>query len=125
MTMQRVLIAVGLLYGLSGMWCAIRPLLAAEYVGYSLTSPVGIGEFVSVYGGLQLGLAAAMLTLAGQATAIRHGLLFSAIFSSVLAFVRVVSLLIYGYSEAHIGFFILEAVLALVLVAAYIKCPEC
>ena len=52
---------VGFLYLLSGMWCALKPQLAAEFLGFTLNSPLGLAEFFSVYGGLQCGIALAIL----------------------------------------------------------------
>ena len=41
---------VGILYLLSGLWCALKPELAAEFLGLHFSTSAGKAEFFSVYG---------------------------------------------------------------------------
>ena len=52
---------VGILYLLSGLWCALQPDLAAKFLGFQFNHSAGRAEFFSVYGGLQVGIALAIL----------------------------------------------------------------
>jgi hypothetical protein len=52
---------VGFLYLLSGLWCAVKPQLAAGFLGLQFSHDAGLAEFFSVYGGLQVGMAMAIL----------------------------------------------------------------
>jgi len=47
-----------------GLWCAARPGQTSRSLGYEQLSAAGRGEFLSIYGGLELGLAAIFATLA-------------------------------------------------------------
>lgn len=47
-----------------GLWCAARPGQTSQALGYTQLSTAGRGEFLSVYGGLELGLAAIFAGLA-------------------------------------------------------------
>jgi hypothetical protein len=49
------------LYAGLAAWCTCRPHRAAEQVGFQLRPGAGESEFVTVYGGLELGLAAIFL----------------------------------------------------------------
>ena len=51
------LTAVGLLYLALGIWCAVDPQTTSNKVGFELKPGSGESEFVTVYGGLELGLA--------------------------------------------------------------------
>ncbi|MFT7184730.1 MAG: hypothetical protein ACI84K_000096 [Pseudohongiellaceae bacterium] len=53
--------SVGILYLLSGLWCALKPELAAGFLGLEFSHVAGKAEFFSVYGGLQVGIAIAIL----------------------------------------------------------------
>lgn len=46
------------LYAVFGVLCAINPRGTAKGLGYALPSNGGLSEYLTVYGGLQLGLAA-------------------------------------------------------------------
>lgn len=52
------------LYLLFAIWCATRPQQTSRSLGYEQLSPAGRGEFLSIYGGLELGLAAIFAALA-------------------------------------------------------------
>lgn len=50
------LTCVGLLYAGLGIFCAVKPDQAAETVGFTLSGGAGSSEFLTVYGGLEIGL---------------------------------------------------------------------
>lgn len=51
------LVVVGLLYLALGLWCSLDPKTTSEKVGFQLQPGSGQSEFVTVYGGLELGMA--------------------------------------------------------------------
>lgn len=106
---------VGLIYLLSGIWCALKPELAAGFLGFSLT-PAGRSEFFAVYGGLQVGIALAMIMSSLHKGYIEGALYFSLVLSAGLLGFRLLGM---GMIEANSGLMamaILEAVFVAVLV---------
>ena len=51
----------GLLYLALAIWCAFQPVATAAKVGFDLRGAAGYSEFITVYGGLEFGLAAFLL----------------------------------------------------------------
>ncbi|HMO86725.1 MAG TPA: DUF4345 family protein [Lacipirellulaceae bacterium] len=55
---ERIFLAVmGLLYAGLATWCAVAPAETSATVGFELKGGSGRSEFLTVYGGLELGLA--------------------------------------------------------------------
>lgn len=52
---------VGLLYLVLAVWCSLDPSTTSKTVGFELTGPSGQSEFLTVYGGLEFGLALVLL----------------------------------------------------------------
>lgn len=115
----------GLLYVLSGLWCAISSELAAGFLGLAFADVSGQAEFFSVYGGLQLGLGLAMLISSWRADYLEGSLFFAMIFSGCLAGFRVLSFILFGVIEQFMVMLILELliVIGLFLVWARIRRP--
>ena len=86
---------VGSLYLISGGWCAFNPADSANYLGFMLVDQ-GVSEFVSVYGGLQLGLGAAMMLSTLKDEFIPGALCFAFITSLGLLTTRIMALIGYG-----------------------------
>lgn len=57
MAVRIYLAVVGLLYAALGIWCAVDPGKTSEKVGFELKGDSGRSEFLTVYGGLEFGLA--------------------------------------------------------------------
>lgn len=98
----------GCLYLVSGLWCAFQSELAAKFLGFELLTGLGRSEFLSVYGGLQLGIGAAMLVSSFKAEYLEAGVYFSAIFSSFLALFRMFSFAKFGFMDEFILMLVLE-----------------
>ena len=47
---------VGLMYLSLGMWCAISPEKTSAVVGFELIGGAGMSEFLTVYGGPEIGM---------------------------------------------------------------------
>lgn len=60
--MTRGLLAlIGILYIGLGLWCALQPATTSATVGFVLQPGAGQSEFLTVYGGLEVGLGIAFL----------------------------------------------------------------
>jgi glycerol-3-phosphate acyltransferase PlsY len=113
--------AVAALYLISGLWCAAAPQLAAGFLGFGSLNEKGLAEFFTVYGGLQTGLAVAMAVVSLKPLNVMVGLLFAAVFSSVLALFRLLSLALYSIDMAMLGMAVLEVTLAIVLWSGWLR----
>jgi hypothetical protein len=112
--------SIGILYLLSGLWCALNPQVASEFLGYMLTN-VGLSEFFAVYGGLQVGLGVAMLIASIKTEYLEASLLFASITSLGLLVFRLIALVRFDASEGIVAMVILEAVIVIVLGLQYRK----
>jgi hypothetical protein len=65
------------LYLLFAVWCTIAPASTAKHIGYTSLSSGGHSEYLVIYGGLQLGLAALFWLLARNPATFRLGVLIS------------------------------------------------
>lgn len=93
---------IGVLYAISGLWCALMPALAAPFLGYEVNE-LGLAEMVAVYGGLQLGIAAGMIATSLKADWVQAGLLFALCLSLGLALLRVIGMLAYDAGDQFSG----------------------
>ena len=105
----------GFLYLVSGLWCAFQSELAAKFLGFELAIGLGDSEFLSVYGGLQLGMGIAMLVSSFKAEYLDARVYFSAIFSSFLALFRMFSFVKFGFMDEFIFMFVLEVFMGAIL----------
>ncbi|MAT71890.1 MAG: DUF4345 domain-containing protein [Planctomycetaceae bacterium] len=113
------LITLGICYIALGLWCAASPDQTSSAVGFSLANASGRSEWITVYGGLQAGLGAAML-LCGYAPSLRlGGLAFAAVFSWGLVLFRTPTLLTMSVRGMTYGFAVVEVVSAAWLTYAY------
>ncbi len=55
------LVAVGILYAYLAIWCSLKPAETSGLVGFDLRPGSGQSEFLSVYGGLEMGMACIFL----------------------------------------------------------------
>ena len=111
---------VGALYLASGLWCSINPELAAGFLGFTL-SPVGLSEFFSVYGGLQVGLGLAMLVTSFNKDYIEASLFFALITSIGLLIFRLISLMSMVVNEGVYAMALLETIIVMALGVHYFK----
>ena len=104
------------IYLLFSLWCTVRPTQTAQAAGFQVLDNSGRSEFLVVYGGLQLGLAAFFALLALAPDLHRLGLLFAlAIYTAIVVY-RVVTVIVYWpVSGVTLGIGVMEVAL---LVAA-------
>jgi hypothetical protein len=86
---ERVFLGViGLLYLGLAAYCAIAPSKAAETVGFELKGGSGRSEFLTVYGGLELGMALVFLLPAVSGRTTREALLACLVIHACLVLTR-------------------------------------
>ncbi|QDS99387.1 DUF4345 family protein [Adhaeretor mobilis] len=103
---------VGAVYLALGIWCTLDPAGTSANVGFQLMDGQGRSEFVTVYGGLEVGLGAAMI-LTGMSPQLRiGGLAFAAIVSVALVVFRVPTLFRYEVPTKIYLFVIAEIITA-------------
>ncbi|MAA71211.1 MAG: hypothetical protein CL679_05715 [Bermanella sp.] len=106
---------IGGIYILSAMWCMLNVSVSSAALGFGFTQPFAQVEYFSVYGGLQLGLGLAMLAVSFSPKALLGGVLFAFVFSSVLAVIRLLAIVLYSANDMMWALFVLEAIIALTL----------
>jgi len=84
-----------LFLGFAG-WCTLKPNETAKALGYEALSRGGQSEYLVIYGGLQLGLAAAFALFAWQQTQRTTGLAFALCLYGGIVLYRAVTLWTYG-----------------------------
>ena len=62
MLIKIYLTVVGLIYAALAVWCAVDPETTSQKVGFSLSGGSGQSEFLTVYGGLEFGMALMFLS---------------------------------------------------------------
>ncbi len=87
------LIIVALLYISLAIWCTVAPRMTSEKVGFQLIGGSGQSEFLTVYGGLEIGVALVLLYFAlFRPDTIRDGVLVCVLIHGSLVVFRSVSL---------------------------------
>ncbi len=116
-----VLRVVGSLYLLSGVWCLARPGLASGFLAIQFASPAGLAEFISVYGGLQIGLGLAMWWVPKESMQMLAALRYTTVVSSALFSARLWSMISVSVTPALLAMAVLEGVLVALLLMALQK----
>ena len=111
---------VGVLYLISGGWCAFNPATSANFLGFMIMD-YGLTEFFSVYGGLQLGLGSAMIITSLSPRYVEGGLLFALVTSVGLLLARLVALISYGGNESIYAMTALEIAIVIVLAIPFLR----
>ena len=89
--------SIGILYLLSGMWCVFQADKSMSFLGLGSVNSYGVGEFVTVYGGLQLGIGLGMILVNWLPQYYSGTLFFATILSFALIAVRVFTLVSHGF----------------------------
>ena len=84
------------IYALVGLACMLNPDRLARAIGYYTLDNSGSSDFLAVYAGLELGLAAFYLALAADERREETGLLFSLCLYGGLVLFRIPSLFLYN-----------------------------
>ncbi len=81
------------LYLLFAVWSTVSPLKTARTIGYEALSTSGRSEFLVVYGGLELGMAAMFAYMAATPQLQRPGVLIALLFYVPIVLYRIVTVL--------------------------------
>ena len=95
MTARVFLAIAGVLYAGLGIWCTLAPKSTSRKVGFSLEGDSGMSEFITVYGGLEVGLALIFLLPLYSPEATRYSLLSCLLVHACLVIFRAGSLLLH------------------------------
>jgi hypothetical protein len=99
--MTRIFLAlVGILYVLLALWCAIAPENTSQSVGFTLQPGSGQSEFLTVYGGLELGLGIMFLLPFYTQESLRFSLLTCVIVHGSLVLFRTVGFFLFNGFES-------------------------
>lgn len=115
------LLVVGTLYVLLGIWCTLRPTSTARAVGFDLIGGGGLSEFVTVYGGLEVGLGAAMIVTAIVPELRAGGLVFALVLSAMLPLFRAPTLFALSVPTTTWILAAVEIALAAALLVAWLR----
>lgn len=86
---------VGVLYIVFGIWCTLLPQQTSLAVGFELASGSGLSEYITVYGGLEVGIGLAMIITSFVRRLQLGGLAFAFIFSVCLPLFRMPTLMLF------------------------------
>lgn len=121
-SMKLYLLINAALYLLLAIWCTVKPTSTATGSGYVALNNSGNSEYLVIYGGLQLGLAAIFAYLGFNAEYHRLGLLMALMLYIPIVLYRGVTILLYkpvGTVTLAVG--ALEAILLIVALILWFK----
>ena len=75
MIAKTYLVIVALLYLGLALWCSFQPNVTSEKVGFQLVGGSGKSEFLTVYGGLEFGLALVLLASLAKPETVGFGVI--------------------------------------------------
>jgi hypothetical protein len=121
-TMKLYLLINAALYLLLAIWCTVKHTSTAAGSCYVELNNSGHSEYLVIYGGLQLGLAAIFAYLGFHAEYHRLGLLVALMFYVPIVLYRGVTILLYKpVSTATLAIGALEAVLLIVALVLWLR----
>ena len=85
------LVAVSVVYTALAIWCSVSPAVTSEKVGFELIGGSGQSEFMTVYGGLELGLALVLLFSVFKQETVSYGVLACVLVHGSLCLFRTIS----------------------------------
>lgn len=91
------LIVVSALYLGLAIWCTVSPKVTSEKVGFELIGGSGKSEFMTVYGGLEFGLALVLLSTLWRSEMVSWGVLACVLIHGSLVLFRSLSFI--SFSE--------------------------
>ncbi|MBL8889949.1 MAG: hypothetical protein JNL67_08215 [Planctomycetaceae bacterium] len=99
MITKSYLALVGAIYLYLAIWCSLDPTTTSKAVGFELIGPSGQGEFLTVYGGLEFGLALVFLMPLLDPPSLRFSIASCTLVHGSLVAFRTISFLIYAAPE--------------------------
>lgn len=92
MIAKTYLTIIGLLYFGLAMWCTFAPAETSQKIGLKLTGGSGKSEYMTVFGGMEFGLALILIVLAWRPGMANEGVLVCVLMHATLVLFRTVSL---------------------------------
>lgn len=92
MIAKTYLTVVSLLYFGLAMWCTFAPAETSQKIGFTLNGGSGKSEYMTVYGGLEFGLALVLIVFAWRPAMVNEGVLACVLIHSALVLFRTTSL---------------------------------
>lgn len=117
--------ANAVIYGVFAIMCMLRPIVTSRGVGFLNLSPGGMAEFITVYGGLELGLGIFFAWTAYRAERHRSGLMLAlALYLPIVVFRWINVARQWPVAQVTLGTGMLETVLLLLAIALWITRPR-
>jgi len=110
-----ILRIIGVVYIILGVWCSLLPDQTSQSVGFELINGSGMSEYITVYGGLEVGLGLAMLITSFVARLRLGGLAFTFILSACLPLFRVPTILVFDVQSTTYALMAVEIAFAILL----------
>ncbi len=85
------LVFVSVIYLALAIWCSVQPDVTSEKVGFELKGGAGQSEFMTVYGGLEFGLALVLLATLFRSETVGFGVLACVLIHGSLVVFRTIS----------------------------------
>ena len=76
---------------LLGIWCSVSPATTSAKVGFDLQAGAGQSEFLTVYGGLEIGIALILLIGVFKKSFMQHAVITSVVLHGSLVVFRTIS----------------------------------
>ncbi len=92
MIARTYLTIVALLYFGLSMWCTFAPAETSQKIGFTLNGGSGKSEYMTVYGGLEFGLALVLIVFAWRPGMANEGVLVCVLIHAALVLFRTASL---------------------------------
>ena len=112
-----LLLFVGLIYAILGVWCTLLPEKTASALGFVFRGS-GIVEYVVVYGGLEIGLGTAMIIGVFNSRLFPGVFFMTTLFSGVLPIFRVAMITVHGSTTTLLALLGVESLIVLSLLAS-------
>lgn len=119
------LAATSILYLGLGIWCAVAPATTSRKVGFERIGEAGRSEFVTVYGGLEVGLGLVFAAMAWKPESVGSGLLACLLIHGAIVAFRAGSFVQYDAMRGMtLQLAIGEWVIFLASLALYLRLPK-
>jgi hypothetical protein len=119
--LKAYLLVNGVLYVIFALWCTFMPEKTAGYLGFAFKSGSGKSEYMTVYGGLEFGIALFFLAAGLKPELAQAGLLFALMFYGSLAVWRIYTFITVADIQKPTYYFgTSEIILAIMAAALYV-----
>ncbi|MBT7854487.1 MAG: hypothetical protein HN675_14310 [Opitutae bacterium] len=114
-----LLLVVGLIYAILGVWCTLLPEKTASALGFVFHGS-GIVEYVVVYGGLEIGLGAAMIIGVFNSRYFPGVFFMTTVFSGILPIFRIAMIVVHGSTTTLLALLGVESLIVISLLVSVV-----